>query len=140
MSDNKTYRLDSLTLVESSFKREANIDFSNTEIKNSVDIDIQHTLNEDKIFIDLEVVLIGKLKRVKLFQFKTKYVGQFEKGDENILPIEKFVEANGPAIMYPFVREHIATTSIKAGMNPILLPPVNFVKLNSDRLSKKVTS
>jgi preprotein translocase subunit SecB len=138
MNDNKTYKLDSLTLVESSFKREANIDFSNTEIKNSVDIDIQHTVNNDKIFIDLEVTLIGKLKRTKLFQFKTKYVGQFEKGDENILPIEKFVEANGPAIMYPFVREHIATTSIKAGMNPILLPPVNFVKLNSDRLKKVV--
>jgi len=134
---NKTYKLISLTLVESNFKREAKIDFSDTEIKNSVDIDVQHIVNDNEIIIDLEVKLIGKLKRNKLFSFTTKYVGQFEKGDENVLPVEKFVEANGPAIMYPFVREHIATTSLKAGMNPILLPPVNFVKLNSDRLIKK---
>ena len=133
----KTYKLISLTLVDSTFKREAKIDFSDSEIKNSVDIDIQHTVNEDEIIIDLEVKLVGRLKRSKLFSFSTKYVGQFEKGDENILPVEKFVEANGPAIMYPFVREHIASTSMKAGMNPILLPPVNFVKLNSDRLRKK---
>ena len=132
----KTYKLISLTLVSSNFKREADIDFSNTEIKNSVDIDVQHSVNEDVIIINLEVKLIGKLKQKKLFSFSTIYVGQFEKGDETILPIEKFVDANGPAIMYPFVREHIAGTSLKAGMNPILLPPVNFVKLNSDRLKK----
>lgn len=136
--NNKTYRLISLTLVESNFKREAKIDFSDAEIKNSVDIDVQHTVNEDQIIIDLEVKLVGKLKRSKLFSFSTKYVGEFIIGDESILPVEKFAEANGPAIMYPFVREHIATTSLKAGMNPILLPPVNFVKLNSDRLIKKL--
>jgi len=133
----KTYKLNSLTLVESSFQRESKIDFSDTEIKNSVGIDIQHTVNDNEIIIVLEVKLVGRLKRSKLFSFSTKYVGQFEKGDENVLPVEKFVEANGPAIMYPFVREHIAGTSMKAGMNPVLLPPVNFVKLNSDRLSKK---
>ena len=135
---NKSYKLKSLTLVESNFKRETKIDFSDEEIKNSVDIDIQHAVNDNEIIVYLEVKLIGKLKRSKLFSFSTKYVGQFEKGDESILPVEKFVEANGPAIIYPFVREHIATTSLKAGMNPILLPPVNFVKLNSERLSKKV--
>lgn len=134
---NKTYKLISLTLVESNFSRESKIDFSDTEIKNSVDIDVQHTIIDDEIVIDLVVKLIGKLKRSKLFAFTTKYVGKFEKGDENILPVEKFVEANGPAIMYPFVREHIATTSLKAGMNPILLPPVNFIKLNSERINKK---
>lgn len=134
----RTYKLISLTLVSSNFKREAKIDFSNTEIKNSVDIDIQHSVNENEIIIDLEVTLVGKLKQKKLFLFTAKYVGQFEKGDENILPVEKFVEANGPAIIYPFVREHIAGTSLKAGMNPILLPPVNFVKLNSDRLRKNI--
>lgn len=135
---NKTYKLKSLTLIESNFKREAKIDFSDEEIKNSVDIDVQHAVNDNEIIVYLEVKLIGKLKRTKLFSFNTKYVGQFEKGDESILPVEKFVEANGPAIIYPFVREHIATTSLKAGMNPILLPPVNFVKLNSERLRKKV--
>lgn len=138
MSENKTYRLNSLTLLSSNFIREAEIDFSNTEIKNSVDIDIEHTINEEKIVINLKVKLVGKLKNKKLFSFVTVYVGEFEKGDEQILPVEKFVEANGPAIIYPFIREHIATTSLKAGMNTILLPPVNFVKLNSERIRKKI--
>ena len=45
------------------------------------------------------------------------------------LSIENFSKVNAPAIIFPFVREHLASVSMKAGINPILLPAVNFVKL-----------
>lgn len=135
MKDNKTYKLKSLSLIESNFKREAKIDFS-SEIDNEVDIDIQHTLIDNDVIITLQVDLAGKYKRKKLFKFTITYLGVFEIGNEDILPVEKFVEANGPAIIYPFIREHIAGTSLKAGMNPILLPPVNFIKLSQDNKAK----
>ncbi|AOC93468.1 Protein-export protein SecB [Flavobacterium anhuiense] len=138
MSDNKTYKLKSLSLIESNFRREAEIDFS-AEIDNQVDIDIQHTLISGDVIISLKVDLIGKYKRKKLFRFTTNYLGVFEIGNEDILPVEKFVEANGPAIIYPFIREHIAGTSLKAGMKAVLLPPVNFIKLSQDNKAKKAT-
>jgi len=134
--NNKTYKLKSLSLIESNFSREAEIDFA-TEISNDIDIDIQHTLIDVDVIISLKVDLNGKFKRKKLFRFTTKYIGVFEIGNEDILPVEKFVEANGPAIMYPFIREHIATTSLKAGLQPVLLPPVNFIKLSMDNKAKK---
>lgn len=136
MNDNKTYKLKRLSLTESNFRREAEIDFNN-EVENVVDIDIQHVLEGDYVIISLQVNLTGKFKKKSLFKFITKYIGVFEIGDEKILPVEKFIEANGPAIMYPFVREHIATTSLKAGLNPVLLPPVNFVKMSMDKREKK---
>lgn len=135
MSDNKTYKLKSLSLIESNFVREAEIDFA-SEIKNNIDLDIQHSVVGSDVIISLKVNLSGKVKRKRLFQVSTTYIGTFEIGDENILPVEKFVEANGPAIMYPFVREHIATTSLKAGLQPILLPPVNFIKLSQENRAK----
>jgi len=137
--NNKTYKLKSLSLIESNFRREAEIDFS-IVIENEIDIDIQHTIISNDVIITLQVDLIGKYKRKKLFRFTTKYLGVFEIGNEEILPVEKFVEANGPAIIYPFIREHIAGTSLKAGMKPVLLPPVNFIKLSLDNKAKKALS
>ena len=137
MSDNKTYKLKSLSLIESNFKREADIDFAN-EIFNDVDIDINHNIIDDNVIISLNVDLVGKYKRKKLFRFSIKYIGVFEIGNQEILPVEKFVEANGPAIIYPFIREHIATTSLKADIKAILLPPVNFIKLSLDKKKKEI--
>lgn len=137
MSDNKTYKLKSLSLIESNFKREADIDFAN-EIFNDVDIDINHNIIDDNVIISLNVDLVGRYKRKKLFRFSIKYIGVFEIGNQEILPVEKFVEANGPAIIYPFIREHIATTSLKADIKAILLPPVNFIKLSLDKKKKEI--
>ncbi|MBI5599841.1 MAG: protein-export chaperone SecB, partial [Deltaproteobacteria bacterium] len=46
---------------------------------------------------------------------------------------------NGPAIIYPYVRETIADMSRRAGFPPLHLPPVNFVRLatNKQTLQKK---
>lgn len=139
MAENKTYKLKSITLMESNFQRNAEIEFKSIEISNDVDIDIQHTLLNEDVLISMNVKLTGRIRRKKIFTFQIKYDGQFEVGDEEILPVEKFVDFNGPAIIYPFVREHIGTTSLKAGLQSILLPPVNFVKLNSDRKEKLIT-
>lgn len=45
-------------------------------------------------------------------------------GEEN-MGIDEFMRENAPALMFPFVREHIYSVTKKAGVNPIALPPVN---------------
>ena len=43
--------------------------------------------------------------------------------------IKPFCEINCPAILFPFLRECIADITRRAGLNPLILPPVNFVEL-----------
>ncbi|NCD10471.1 MAG: preprotein translocase, partial [Negativicutes bacterium] len=37
---------------------------------------------------------------------------------------------NGAAIIYPYIREHLTSLSVKAGVGIILLPPANFAAYN----------
>lgn len=54
------------------------------------------------------------------FVFKTKPDEQTVANVANI---------NGPAIIYPYVRETIADLTRRAGFPPLHLPPVNFLRL-----------
>lgn len=40
-----------------------------------------------------------------------------------------FVSINAPAILFPFIRAYISTVTINAGLNPIILPTINFAGL-----------
>ncbi|HHY59392.1 MAG TPA: hypothetical protein GX504_02135 [Clostridia bacterium] len=58
------------------------------------------------------------------------FVGFFSviKGSEN-MEMERFMEAHAPALMFPYIREHISTVTQKAGVKPVLLPPLNIKAL-----------
>ena len=58
-----------------------------------------------------------------------KISGEFECIGSEGLSIENFAKINAPAIIFPFIRENLASISMKAGIPTILLPPINFVKL-----------
>jgi preprotein translocase subunit SecB len=55
--------------------------------------------------------------------------GNFEKFGDSELPFDDFVAVNAPAILYPYLREHITSLSIKAGLPAIVLEPMNFAAL-----------
>lgn len=64
-------------------------------------------------------------------------LGVFEFGENLSLPLESFANINAPAIIFPYIREHLSNVSMKAGIQPILLPPINFVQLAKDKQKKK---
>jgi preprotein translocase subunit SecB len=41
------------------------------------------------------------------------------------MDLEYFAQNNAPALMFPYIREIIATTTLKAGLPSVLLPPLN---------------
>ncbi len=57
------------------------------------------------------------------------FAGTFNKIGNPVLDVETFLTINAPSIMFPFVREFLAGISLKAGLQPILLHPVNFAAL-----------
>lgn len=64
-------------------------------------------------------------------------VGVFKRiGDSELIDNEQFGRINGAAIIFPFVREHIANIALKAGLGSLILPPVNFTKVNVESNKK----
>ena len=61
------------------------------------------------------------------------FVGFFSiiEGEEN-MDIERFVKNNSPALMFPYIREHVSTITQKAGIKPVLLAPVNVIAMLED--------
>ena len=49
--------------------------------------------------------------------------GKFEKED-----IERISKINGPAILFPYVREYVSDLTRRAGHEPVYLPAINFIK------------
>jgi preprotein translocase subunit SecB len=121
------YNLKSITLIESNFVRIPNMDFEK-EIQNIININIEHTVNGDDLVIYLNVTLEGKNQDSTDYNFLIKYAGVFGFTEDSVPPIETFAKINGPAIIFPFVREQMASLSVKAGLNTVLLPPINFTQ------------
>ncbi|MEO6683784.1 MAG: protein-export chaperone SecB [Ginsengibacter sp.] len=82
--------------------------------------------DENKFGVNLTIIFDAHQDGEISFQIKVKMAGIFEKQGETALPIESFKEINAPAIIYPFVREHVASLTLKAGIGNVLLPSVNF--------------
>lgn len=61
---------------------------------------------------------------------KASFIGEFETdGNLNIdsdFLNSSFITVNAPAILFPFIRSYISTMTINAGLNPIVLPTINF--------------
>jgi preprotein translocase subunit SecB len=68
------------------------------------------------------------------FSLAATIEGTFECADFEYL--KKFSEINAPAHLFPFLREVVANTSLKAGVSPLLLPPINLAAILSEKKKK----
>lgn len=56
-------------------------------------------------------------------------VGRFEQMPGSSLDLKKFSEVNGPAILFPYLREAVSSVTAKSPIGAVLLPPVNIAAL-----------
>ena len=83
-----------------------------------------------RLNVSLHVEVFKKAKNAP-FSLEAAIEGTFECADfENL---QKFSEINAPAHLFPFLREVVANTSLKAGIPPLLLPPVNLAAILSGK-------
>ncbi|WP_418551477.1 protein-export chaperone SecB [Prevotella sp.] len=101
--------------------------------KNSFNLSIGHSFPEDSIN-EFGIGFIINIKDVEfrvtlemLFFFQVDQVidEQFKQSD--------FINVNAPAIAFPYVRSYISNLTLQSGFDPIILPSVNFVKLNESK-------
>jgi len=60
------------------------------------------------------------------FNIRCTMVGLFSiiKGQEN-MGLEEYSKLSAPAAIFPYIRETIAATTLKAGIPPVIIPPAN---------------
>ena len=128
---NQQYTLRQIIIMESHLQRVAEVRISDPNFTNNVDIQVGvGTLSEKELAVELIVNYIAKVESDDSIDYtiNVKILGIFETPTEEDKKIQQFGEINGAAILFPFLREHVASLSMKAGLGTILLPPMNFAQ------------
>lgn len=121
------YKLKKVLLAESNFKRAKSVGSLDDH---SITIDIVPSVTDsNEFFVELIAEYRQPAQGDAEIEIKVKMVGQFEtEGENEVLTLDSFSNVNAPAIIFPFVREHIASLTGKAIPNAIYIPPINFVE------------
>jgi len=123
---NTGFNIDKILLVECSFSRAVNVSFDK-DVENKVDVDVEvGEVNSATISVKETVIIEQTKGNTVQFSLKVTMIGVFQKVGETQIDMEKFGHINAAAIIFPFIREQIASLALKAGLGVILLPPVNF--------------
>lgn len=126
------FQINNLVLAESSFTRIPNVIFGENT-KNNFNVNIEVGVNDKVITVVEEVTLVQRFKEVEQVKINVKMIGVFECiGDSPLTDFKQFGRVNGAAIIFPYIREHITSLSLKAGISAIILPPVNFTKTEKE--------
>lgn len=130
MSDtNAVYKLHVIELVRSVFEKHELSRIDATAVpEHKLAIDTGFTVEGNYLWVTVTAKVHAELEGKPYFQVEVSMRGLFERSGETSLPSDQFGKVNGPAILFPFVREHLANLTLRANLPPILLPPINFVE------------
>jgi preprotein translocase subunit SecB len=115
-----------IILAESNFERSKE-PFDSASLKNNLNIDIKIEELTNQFYVTLTLKYEGLVNENVAMKSLISMVGIFELIGEKPEYYEEFKKVNAPAIIYPFVREHLHSLTNKSGYEGINLPPFNFV-------------
>ena len=133
--NNEHYQLRQIVLMESEMRRVADVRQSDPKFGNNINVEVTvSTTPTTELLVEVAVKYESKVEgeeQIDFYMF-VKMLGIFDTPADEKFTIEKFGEVNGAAIIFPFVREHIAALSTKSALGTVLLPPINFTQNNAD--------
>lgn len=105
------FNVESILLTESSFTRKGKINFSESEQEVSFETGVGS--RDNTVNVKLTTTVTNKLKDEEQYKIVVSFVGVFKRtGNSQISDNEQFGRINGAAIIFPFVREHIANIAL----------------------------
>ena len=120
-------KVDRIILAESFFKRMPDVTIP---IPLKININVSNNINNDKKQLITEMKVSLNTDSDKVFG-NFVYIGVFSvMDDDENMSLQQFAEHNAPACLFPYVREEIQNRSVKAGLPPIIIQPINIVALN----------
>lgn len=139
MGANNSINLDNIYLSHSSFNRPQNYVYGEQDNKLdvSVSVSVQSSEEENRLLSHLEVTVFLTQMENKHKLASIGMAGEFSYSEGLSISLEDFGHINAPAILYPFIREHLASLAAKANIKRILLPPFNFVSFYKKQKEEK---
>lgn len=125
------FKVNRILLLESNFNRIPNVSFNDPSVKSNIDISVNSQTNEKKVFVTVTLNFNQLKEQITEVSCLITMLGEFEQVGHVDIDLNAFGKVNGAAIIYPYIREQLSNLSLKAGLGNIILPPANFVKLNS---------
>jgi preprotein translocase subunit SecB len=102
--------------------------FSKGEIEQQGNLQMEFSISskevEQQLFVSEKIKLSSEVS--SSFSIEVEMIAEFEKAENFSGSIEDFSNINAAAIIYAYVRQHVSNLSLQAGMNPIVLPIINF--------------
>jgi preprotein translocase subunit SecB len=94
---------------------------------------LSHINDDDDKKFKAEIIVVIKSK-TNDFNFQIQTFGFFEiSGRTNDTILNNFLNISAPTILYPFIRAFVSNLTLQSGMNPIIIPTINFGKrINKD--------
>jgi len=120
---------DTIFLKEMKFQRNPK------KIGSDINIDFASNISMSDDQKQLSYELVCKVSdNEKKFALECSMMGIFSsiEGEEN-MNLKQFAEINAPALMFPYIRELVTTTTVRAGLRPISFPPINVIALLKEK-------
>lgn len=126
---------DSIVLAKEKFWRNPSLP---KELNINLDFKVKRSIDDKKGIIELDTFLsLQDSEKVEHVKLELKYIGLFSiiESEKN-MELEHFLEHNAPAFLVPYIREHISSITSKAGILPVILPPINILAIIKDKEKK----
>jgi len=122
----------SISLTELDFRLNKKFKLPKDGISVDIGVKTKNVFSPDKktLAVTLSAALFTKTKNPP-FMMKVSIEGIFTGDSFNDL--KKFSKVHAPAHLMPFIREIVGTTTMKAGIPPLLLPPMNLTALFEEK-------
>lgn len=112
-----------------------------------VGVDMQTTANPagaGMLECVLRIALHARLEGKTIFLVEVSVAGVFELDIDNMTDAQQFVRKIAPSVLFPFARRDLASLSVAAGFQPVLLDHIDFDSMleqviTSQRLTRQPT-
>lgn len=103
------------------------------DIKNNFVPDTQQLQSNLSVKLDL---INDEKNGEKTFTLEATVLGVFEEQPGSVVKLKDFAEIQAPALLFPYLREVISSTTAKSVVGPFIIPPMNvpvLLKANNEK-------
>lgn len=128
---NINYSIRDILLVESKLERLNLVEFNQDIVHDKVDAKINVAIGDDEFNVEMLFSIVRVYNDIEQFSIKVKVVGVFIRDQSladtaNSDDVLLYGNTVGAQVVFPYVREHITSLSIKAGLGAYIIPHKNF--------------
>jgi len=126
--------VESIILINSHFKR-----FPRVEKKVSLAFDFKYKKSikdshSGQAFLSVELIGSNESDKQTAFELACTFAGFYRTESQQNMEITEFLDKFAPAHLFPYIREFVSSVSMRSGIPPVILPPLNInVLLNQKK-------